>query len=89
MSDEYDMLDYVIREHVGYIEPGDEPLDEKNPESADPVLHDNIVDECQKHIDDPEMYPMDKLSKDAQACINEWEELLKDTPLNKQYEWNF
>ena len=74
MAGAYNELDMVIRDFVGLDEFDDDEL-------ADPVLYDNITMECTMHIRG-EM-PLDKMSKDAQYCIIEWEKLLKDCPIER------
>lgn len=65
----YKELNIIIADYVGYKE--DPTSDWLDLECADKVLYDNIVNECTHHIKDS--WPLDKLSKDAQWCINEWE----------------
>lgn len=81
----YSELDMVIADHVGYHEEIDSDGN-VDLSCADTVLYDNIVDECSKHIQYPEMYSLDKLSKDAQMCLAEWERIMQDYP---QYKFDF
>lgn len=68
----YNHLDIVISEYVGY-------KDNDSDKCADPVLHESITNECTKHIREELAY--DKLSKDAQYCISEWESILQHSHL--------
>jgi hypothetical protein len=80
----YKELYQVICDYVGYDEGclcyectpelhNDVPTSAPD-DCADPVLFDNIVDECTRHIKG--IMPLDKLSSDARYCLNEWEEVM-------------
>jgi hypothetical protein len=74
----YKELDNTISEFVGYIYD-----DEGHPMAcADPVLFDNIVQECSMHLKDK--IPFDYLSKEAQFCLEEWESVVTEY-LNNEY----
>ena len=77
----YKRLNQIISDYVGYREDDEEYLMEDinrdvpssaPDDCADPVLFDNITDECTRHIKGTT--PFEMLSDDAKHCIKEWEE---------------
>lgn len=71
----FKQLDIIISDYVGFneVEKDGELIDFV---CANPALHESITKECTSHFNDK--VPLDKLSKDAQYCIQEWESLMKD-----------
>jgi len=80
----YNELDMIISEYVGYNESGND-VEGPSDDCADPVLLMNITDECSMHIKGD--LPTNKMSTDAQYCITEWEEMMKDQPASGQYQY--
>jgi len=76
MPNIYKELDSIIADYVGY------DYDGESYDCTDPVLYDNLIDECTMYLKDT--VPFDSLSKDAQACILEWEDLMKKYQLYQQ-----
>ena len=82
-------LEQVIAEFVGYKEDGvdfDEETGQTFPyfDCADIDLYNKIVDECTKHLN--KKVPLKFLSKDAQVCIGNWEDLIKNySSYNEQF----
>lgn len=79
MTSIYKELEVIIADFVGYKDLGEE-FDEdgnkfNNYDCADPVLYDNLVDECSMHVRGE--VPFNKLSDDARFCIDEWTSLIK------------
>ena len=79
----YKDLDVIIADYVGYKEEGEydhvSGQEYMSMDCADPVLYDNLIDECSKHIDGS--IPFDLLSTDAQYCIQEWTSLMQNYSL--------
>jgi len=80
----YKELDQIIDEYVG-VEPVEQYMFNAKGEmetetvayvSLDPHLRDEIGKECTLHIN--KNVDIKKLSKDAQVCIYQWEQLLKE-----------
>lgn len=76
----YKELDTVIADYVGYSECGcdvDENTGQEFPyyDCADINLYNSIVDECSRHL---KGLSLEKMSKDAQICIKNWEELIQN-----------
>ena len=74
----YKDLDIIISDYVGYREEGYD-YDFTNYECADIDLYNSIVDECSRHLNG-EM-KLEYMSKDAQICIKNWEELIQSYSL--------
>jgi len=70
----YKELDIEIKEYVGYLEDVGKH-GEIIEVCADPVLYDNITNECTRHLNGN--MPLEMMSKDAQYCITEWESKMK------------
>jgi len=76
----YKELDTIIKDYVGYSEDGLDYDDETkqtfaNYECADLYLYNSIVEECSKHLDGK--LKLKSMSRDAQICITNWEEVIQ------------